>query len=138
MTVDFSLPDQPGYETERQIVETYGNGPDEGTHVFAVTVPEGTTVADQREQVDGVFRAVQNELPQYRVVWQGNAGDSPDAGAFVTSDDRTAYGIVVDQKLTSFDFVPAFREAEPVLAAQAEPVSVPGQRGELEPSLPAR
>jgi putative drug exporter of the RND superfamily len=116
LTVDFSLPGQAGYETEKQIVEVYGNGPDEGTHVFAVTVPDGTTVAAERAAVDGVFRAVQTELPQYRVVWQGNSGDD----AFVTDDGRTAYGIVVDQRFTSFTFVPAFRAAEPVLAAQAE------------------
>jgi putative drug exporter of the RND superfamily len=116
LTIDFSLPGQPGYETEKQIVETYGNGPDEGTHVFAVTVPEGTTVDAEQERVDSVFRAVQTELPQYRVVWEGNTGDA----SFTTDDGRTAYGIVVDQRFTSFTFQPAFRVAEPVLAAQAE------------------
>jgi hypothetical protein len=83
-----------------------------------VTVPPGTTVDAQRAEVDGVFRAVQAELPQYRVVWQGNAGAGSDA--LLTSDRRTTYGIVVVQKLTGFEMQPAFRVAEPVLAAQQE------------------
>lgn len=29
LSIDFSLPGQAGYETERQLLETYGNGPDE-------------------------------------------------------------------------------------------------------------
>jgi RND superfamily putative drug exporter len=120
LTVDFSLPGQPGYETERQILETYGNGPDEGTHVFAVTVPAGTTVAAEQDAVDGVFRTVQTELPQYRVVWQGNTASSEGTDAFVTADGRTAYGLVVDQRFTDFAFVPAFRAAEDLLASQAE------------------
>jgi RND superfamily putative drug exporter len=116
LTVDFSLPGQSGYETERQLVELYGTGPDEGTQVVAVTVPEGTDVAAQRDQVDGVFRALQAEYPQYRTVWQGNSGSD----AFVTDDGRTAYGIVVDEKFTSFDFVPAFRTVIPLLEAQEQ------------------
>ena len=46
-----------------------GNGPDEGTHVVAVTVPDDSTVPEQSTEVDGVFRALQQEFPQYRVVW---------------------------------------------------------------------
>jgi putative drug exporter of the RND superfamily len=116
LSFDFSLPGQSGYETEKQIVELYGTGTDEGTHVVSVTVPSSTTVAAQRPAVDGVFRALQAELPQYRLAWQGNTGDE----RFTTSDGRTSYGILVDQRFTGFDFVPAFRAAEPVLAAQEE------------------
>lgn len=32
-----------------------------------MTVPAGTTVAEQRTQVDGVFRALQQQFPEYRV-----------------------------------------------------------------------
>ena len=116
LVVDFSLPGQSGYETEKQLVEAYGGGPDEGTHVLAVTVPEGTTVEAEQAKVDGVFRAHEREYPQFRIVWQGNsAGDD-----FVTDDRRTAYGIVVDTKFTSFDFVPAFRLTQPLQQAQEQ------------------
>ena len=114
LTLDFSLPGQPGYETEKQLLETYGSGPDEGTSIFAVTVPSGTTVQDERAKVDGVFRAVQQQFPQYRVVWQGNTG----SGDFVTDDGRTSYGVVIDEKFTSFTFKPAFMLARPLLEAQ--------------------
>jgi len=113
--VDFSLPGQAGYEAEKQIVETYGNGPDEGTHVVSVTVPDGTTVSAEQAEVDGVFEALEDGFPQFRLAWQGNTG----AGDFVTEDGRTSYGIVVDQRFTSFDFVPAFRVMEEVLQQQA-------------------
>ena len=116
LTVDFSLPGQSGYETEKQLVDLYGTGPDEGTSVVAVTVPAGTTVTDKQAAVDGVFRGLQREFPQYRVVWQGNSGSD----AFVTDDGRTAYGIVVEEKFTSFDFVPAFRAAIPLFEAQEQ------------------
>jgi putative drug exporter of the RND superfamily len=114
LTVDFSLPGQSGYETEQRIVDTYGNGPDEGTTVLAVTVPEGTTVEAEREEVDGVFRALQAEFPQYRVAWGGNTGSD----GYVTEDGRTAWGIVDDVRFTSFDFQPAFRQAAELFAAQ--------------------
>src|SRR5688500_10544291 len=86
LVVDFSLPGQSGYETEKQLVEAYGGGPDEGTHVLAVTVPEGTTVRAEQAKVDGVFRAHEREFPQFRLVWQGNSGSDD----FVTDDGRTA------------------------------------------------
>ena len=119
LTVDFSLPGQQGYETERQLIELYGNGPDEGTSIFAVTVPAGTTVQQQQAKVDGVFRTVQREFPQYRVLWNGNAG-SAGADNLVTDDGRTAYGLVVDEKFTDFSFTSAFQKAEALLAAQAK------------------
>ncbi len=116
LTVDFSLPGQQGYETEKQLLQTYGNGPDEGTSIVAVTVPAGTTVAAEKPEVDGVFLALQRDFPQYRVAWPGNTGSD----RFVTDDGRTAYGVVVDQRFTGFTFVPAFRQAADLLAAQEE------------------
>ena len=112
LTVDFSLPGQQGYETERALLETYGNGPDEGTTIVALTGDAPLEAA----QVDGVFRALQTQFPQYRVLWQGNSG-SPE---FATDDGTTAYGLVVDEKFTSFTFQPAFRVAKNFLAEQAE------------------
>ena len=116
LTVDFSLPGQQGFETEKQLLQIYGNGPDEGTSIVAVTVPVGTTVAAEKAEVDGVFLAIQRDFPQYRVAWQGNTGSD----RFVTDDGRTAYGVVVDQRFTGFTFVPAFRQALDLLAAQEQ------------------
>ena len=115
LVVDFSLPGQQGYETEKQLVQAYGNGPDEGTAIVALTAPDGD-VTDQRPAVDAVFRALQQEFPQYRVAWTGNTGSD----RFETDDGRTAYGLVVDQKFTDFSFVPAFTAAKDLLAQQAQ------------------
>ncbi|MGI8537836.1 MAG: MMPL family transporter [Mycobacteriales bacterium] len=114
LTFDFSLPGQQGFETEKQLLETYGSGANEGVTVLAVTVPSGTTVADEQDAVDGVFESVQQNFPQYRVAWAGNT----DAEEFVTDDGRTAYGVVVDEKFTSFTFEPAFRKAKDLFVAQ--------------------
>ncbi len=111
LSVDFSLPGQSGYETESQIVQTYGNGPDEGTSIVALSDDQPLDAA----AVDGVFRALQSQFPQYRVVWQGNTGSAD----FATDDGRTAYGLVVDTKFTGFDFLPAYRVAKDFLTAQA-------------------
>jgi RND superfamily putative drug exporter len=117
LIVDFSLPGQSGYETESKIVETYGTGPDEGTSAITLTMPEGTTAQESKAEIDGVFTALQQQFPQYRYVWQGNASETGDSD-FVTDDGRTAYGVVVDTRFTSFEFVPAFRELIPALEAQ--------------------
>jgi RND superfamily putative drug exporter len=114
LTVDFSLPGQPGYETEKAIVSTYGNGPDEGSALINVTVPAGSTVAEQQAKVDGVFAAVANGLPLFRVISTHNTHDP----RFVTKDGRTAYGIVVERKLTSFSQQPSFKLVKPILAEQ--------------------
>jgi len=116
LSFDFSLPGQPGFETEKKLLETYGNGPDEGTTIVAVTVPSGTTVDDEQDAVDGVFQAVQEDFPQYRVAWEGNTGED----RFQTDDGRTAYAVIVDEKFTSFTFEPAFRKAKELFAAQAQ------------------
>ena len=44
LTVDFSLPGQPGYETETQLLATFHNGGSNPPTIAVVTVPEGTTV----------------------------------------------------------------------------------------------
>ena len=116
LTVDFSLPGQPGYETEKQIVATYGNGPDEGSSIVTVTVPAGSTVAAEKAKVDGVFAAVAKGLPGFRVISPANSDDP----RFVTKDGRTAYGIVVEKKFFSFAQKPSFTLVKPVLAEQRE------------------
>ncbi|MEX2290542.1 MAG: MMPL family transporter [Mycobacteriales bacterium] len=118
LTFDFSLPGQQGYETEKQLLEIYGNGPDEGTTLVVVTAPGGSTVADHREQVDAVFRGIDAQFPQYRVLWSGIAGAAADR--FRAEDGRTAYGVVVDERFTGFTFEPAFRTLTPYLAEQEQ------------------
>ncbi len=89
LTFDFSLPGQPGYETERQLIDTFGASTAD-TLVPVLTVPEGTTVAQRSAEVAKVFDAVRTRLPQLRVVDRGSTGDA----RFVTDDGRTAFALV--------------------------------------------
>jgi len=68
LTLDFSLPGQPGYQTEKQILATFGNGGSNPPTIAVVTVPEGTTVDDQLGKITPVFDEMQAALPQTRFV----------------------------------------------------------------------
>ena len=65
LTFDFSLPGQPGYETEVEVAELYGTSTFD-TYVPVLTVPEGTTVEEQSAQVAAVFDAVRSAVPGVR------------------------------------------------------------------------
>jgi putative drug exporter of the RND superfamily len=89
LTFDFSLPGQPGYEAERQLVQTFGTSSDQSL-VPVLTVPEGSTVQQRADQLAGVFDAVRTQLPQARVVDLGSTGDP----RFVTDDGRSTFALV--------------------------------------------
>jgi RND superfamily putative drug exporter len=114
LTVDFSLPGQPGYETSKQILGTYGNGLDNGATIVTVTAPGG--IAAQQTKVDGVFAAIAKHLPLYRVVGPHATGTEH----LVTRDGKTAYGMVVDKPFKSFADKPSFALLKPILAEQTK------------------
>src|SRR5690349_15219517 len=72
LTIDFSMPGQPGYEAGKHILTTYGNGGETQPLVASVTVPGGDALSPD---VDAAFAAVQKALPAVRVVSHGNTGD---------------------------------------------------------------
>ncbi len=115
LTFDFSLPGQPGYETEQQILEIYGNGGSNPPYIPVVTVPEGETVEERRAEIAGVFDTLQAGLPQFRVVDYDATGDP----AFLTEDGRTTYGLVFAPPFTGFDYFPE-KQIEPILEQQAQ------------------
>jgi RND superfamily putative drug exporter len=88
LTFDFSLPGQPGYEAEEQLVETFGASTAD-TLVPVLTVPDGT-VADRADDIAGVYAAVRAAVPQARVVDLASTGDD----RFVTDDGRTTFALV--------------------------------------------
>lgn len=89
LTFDFSLPGQPGYQAEQQLVSDYGVSSFD-TLIPVVTVPAGSTVADRQADVDGVFAAVRTALPEVRVVDRASSGDA----RFTSPDGRTAFALV--------------------------------------------
>src|SRR6476620_6750036 len=68
LTVDFSLPGQPGYQTETKLLHTFGNGGSNSPTVAVVTVPKGTTVKAQMAKITPVFDAIDKALPGTRMV----------------------------------------------------------------------
>jgi putative drug exporter of the RND superfamily len=99
LSVDFSLPGQPGYQTEKQILAIYGNGGSNQPYLPVVTVPEGTTVQAQQAKIDAVFDRIQSEVPGVRLVDYAQTKDP----VFITKDGRTTYALVYPPQFVSFD-----------------------------------
>jgi RND superfamily putative drug exporter len=108
LTFDFSLPGQPGYEAEQQLIATFGTGTAD-TLVPVITVPEGSTVADRKADIAGVFAALRTAVPQVRVVDLGSTGDD----RFVTDDGRSTFALVQGPQPNGFG---------PGISAQVLPV----------------
>jgi len=89
LTFDFSLPGQPGYQAERQLIATFGTSTAD-TLVPVITVPAGTTVQQHATDIARVFAAVRTRLPQARVVDLASTGDP----RFVTTDGRSTFALV--------------------------------------------
>jgi len=90
LTIDFSLPGQPGTETAHQIKSAFGNGGDTSPYLVSVTLPAGQTVAGNAAAVAATFNSVGTAIPNVRVIDEANTGDK----AFQTSDGRTSYALV--------------------------------------------
>ncbi|MGI8612689.1 MAG: hypothetical protein ACR2KL_01870 [Nocardioidaceae bacterium] len=73
LSFDFSLPGQPGYQAERQLIATFGTSTAD-TLVPVITVPAGTTVQQHATDIARVFAAVRTWLPQARVVDLASTG----------------------------------------------------------------
>jgi RND superfamily putative drug exporter len=97
LSFDFSLPGQPGYETERQLLATYGVSSDD-TLVPVLTVPEGQTVAGRRADVAAVFDTVRKQLPRLRVVDLASTDDA----TFVFDGGRRTFALVQGGPPTGF------------------------------------
>ena len=90
LTVDFSLPGQPGTETAHKIKQTFGSGGDTSPYIATVTLPPGQTITGHEADVARTFAAIGAAVPNVRVIDEANTGDK----AFRTKDDRTAYAYV--------------------------------------------
>jgi RND superfamily putative drug exporter len=115
LSLDFSLPGQPGDTTEQKLLDIYGNGGSNPPYIPVVTVPEGTTVEQQKAEIAEVFATLQEQLPQYRVVDYATTGDK----VFLTDDERSTYALVFSPPYTGFEFFPE-KEIQPILDEQAQ------------------
>jgi RND superfamily putative drug exporter len=114
LTVDFSLPGQPGYETAQRILHTYGTGSDPA--IVVVSVPPGQTMAADQAVVAGAFQRLRGEEPSLRIVDYGLTHDA----AFLTDDGHGTWAYVLAP--------PAHSLSGSSLAATAE--------GQLQRALP--
>jgi RND superfamily putative drug exporter len=112
LTVDFSLPGQPGYETEKQLLDTFGNGGSNPPTIAVVTVPEGTTVKAEMAKITPVFQAIDKALPGTRMVDYAQTNDN----VFLTDDGRTTYALVYPKPFESFTDVGPDVAMKPILA----------------------
>jgi RND superfamily putative drug exporter len=110
LTFDFSLPGQPGYTAEMQMIEAFGTSSAD-TLLPVVTVPAGSTVQDRAADIAGIFDAVRTQLPQARVVDLASTADA----RFITGDGRSTFALVQGPEPQGFG--PGLEAAlEPVLA----------------------
>ena len=112
LTVDFSLPGQPGYQTEKQILATFGNGGSNPPTIAVVTVPKGTTVDDQLSKITPVFDQIKAALPGTRFVDYAETKNP----IFLTADKRTTYALVYPTAFKSFTDVGPDVRMKPILA----------------------
>jgi RND superfamily putative drug exporter len=112
LTVDFSLPGQPGYETEKQLLDTFGNGGSNPPTIAVVTVPEGTTVTAEMAKITPVFDAIDEALPGTRMVDYAQTNND----VFLTKDGRTTYALVYPKPFESFTDVGPDVAMKPILA----------------------
>lgn len=90
LTIEFSLPGQPGAETAEKIMKKFGNGGNTSPYLVSVTLPDGQKVNDHEAEVAAAFKGIGETIPSMRVLDEASTGDS----AFRTEDGRTAYAMV--------------------------------------------
>ncbi|HEY2879358.1 MMPL family transporter [Nocardioides sp.] len=90
LTVDFSLPGQPGDKAANQIIAAFHNGGNTSPLIATVTLPNGETLTGHEDEVAKAFASLGDADVPLRVVDEASTGDK----AFRTSDDRTAYAMV--------------------------------------------
>ena len=114
LTLDFSLPGQPGQSAEDQLVKSYGASTFD-TYVAVVTVPDGQTVTGSADAVNGVLEATAAAVPGVLVTDYATTGDE----AFIADDGLTTYALIQGPLPTSFG--PGIEaKLEPALTQAAE------------------
>jgi len=98
LQVNFSLPGQPGYETAKHIVNTFGNGGETDPIIPVVTVPPGQTVSGDSQAIAAAFQKIGTEIPNVRVVDFSNTQDP----TFITKDGTSTFALVLSPVPKSF------------------------------------
>ncbi|HSP66037.1 MAG TPA: MMPL family transporter, partial [Candidatus Deferrimicrobium sp.] len=123
LSTSFSLPGQPGYETANRVLHTYGIAADVAPYLLTFRTSAGAHI--DATQADAAFTAVQQAVPNARVIGHQQTGDA----AFVPADGRTTFAYAFIPLPTAFTdaTLPMLQRA---LAANAPPGTTPSVTGE--------
>jgi RND superfamily putative drug exporter len=125
LSVDFSLPGQPGYETAKRIDHLYGNGGDTDPAVLLLTAPAGKTVSSQRAQLNGALERVRAAVPGVRIVDYGSTHDS----RFVIDHGRAEFALLFTPLERTFGAPKVPQEVEHTLIRALPPGTQVGLTG---------
>ncbi len=125
LSLDFSLPGQPGYETARQIIHKYGNGGDQAPAILVVTAPKGQSIRGEQPQIERALARTRASHRGLRVVDFASAHDP----RLVTADGRTTYAFLYTPQEHSFGAPKVAQHATQVLAASLPAGSQVGLTG---------
>jgi putative drug exporter of the RND superfamily len=113
LTVDFSLPGQPGYVTAEKILATYHNGGDNTPSILVVSAPPGQDIGSQEQAVAAAFGQLRTDMPAVRVVDYGVTDDR----AFFTDNGRATFGFLFEPPITSFGTDTVATHAQALMSA---------------------
>ena len=126
LSVDFSLPGQPGYVTAQQIDKEYGVDSYNGvSSILVATAPSGQQVAGHAAAVDAAFRAAAAAYPGARLVDYANTHDP----SFIGKDGRTTVGLLITRPADVVLDPAARRGHERRAAAEADRLDRPASPG---------
>ena len=125
LSLDFSLPGQPGYETAKQIKHLYGNGGDTDPAVLLVSLPSGQTVRNDASALTSAFDRARAEVPGVRIVDYGAAHDP----RFITDGGRSTFALLFTPTPKTFGAPKAPPKVERALAAALPPGTHVGLTG---------
>jgi RND superfamily putative drug exporter len=89
LSLDFSLPGQPGYETANKMKHLYGNG-DSDPSVVLVTLPAAHAAARDQLLVGTAFNRARAADPRARIVDYGSTHDP----GFITNGGRATFALL--------------------------------------------
>jgi putative drug exporter of the RND superfamily len=90
LSIDFSLPGQPGYETAKKITHIYGNGGDTDPALLLVTLPSGQSVSGDRTALNSAFAHARAAVAGARIVDYGATADP----RLVTDGGRSTFALL--------------------------------------------
>jgi RND superfamily putative drug exporter len=124
LSVNFSLPGQPGWETAKRIDASYQRTGTSPASIIVVTAPPGRSVQADLPRISGVFARLRAMQPGLRIVDYGATHDR----RLLTRDGHTTYALVFAPRTSGFGLSPRTEQATS-FAARALPGYTVGQTG---------